>query len=240
MSKKTVVLLSGGPDSAVAAYNAVSQGHEVHTLTLMSKSRGHNLVEVSYAERMAKHLKVPHETIDVSSLTSLFSDRPNYKFAVGGARDCLPEGQVVAPLSVEFMHMLACIYATSHGIDNFVWSIHRKDVDEDLEWERDAMKAYETLISLRVGRPFTFEMPFLEMEKADVLKLGQELGVPYEDTFSCFSSLENIHCGKCYKCHERRSQFALAGVPDLAKYAANDDYKARNPGKRYYNIPEFA
>ncbi len=51
--------------------------------------------------------------------------------------------------------------------------------------------------------------PFLAMTKAEIVKLGNELGVPFERTWSCYKG-GAVHCGTCGTCNERREAFALA------------------------------
>lgn len=57
------------------------------------------------------------------------------------------------------------------------------------------------------------------MTKADIIKLGAELKVPYEKTWSCYKGNE-LHCGRCGTCIERREAFYLAGVEDPTEYEA--------------------
>lgn len=65
--------------------------------------------------------------------------------------------------------------------------------------------------SLRLIRPFG------ERNKRDVMSLGRNL--PLELTFSCIAPLDGVHCGRCNKCAERRSAFALSSIPDKTPYA---------------------
>jgi 7-cyano-7-deazaguanine synthase len=60
--------------------------------------------------------------------------------------------------------------------------------------------------------------PFLEWTKADIVRLGAELAVPFEETWTCYQGAE-VHCGACGSCMERREAFAGAGVPDPTQYA---------------------
>jgi 7-cyano-7-deazaguanine synthase len=60
--------------------------------------------------------------------------------------------------------------------------------------------------------------PFVEWSKADIVRRGAELGVPFADTWSCYRG-RDVHCGTCGTCVERREAFALAGVPDPTRYA---------------------
>ena len=55
------------------------------------------------------------------------------------------------------------------------------------------------------------------MTKADIVKLGAELGVDFARTWSCYKG-GKFHCGKCGTCTERREAFELAGVPDPTVY----------------------
>jgi 7-cyano-7-deazaguanine synthase len=57
------------------------------------------------------------------------------------------------------------------------------------------------------------------MHKADVVRLGIELGVPLELTLSCMNPRDGMHCGQCSKCRERRDAFNEVGVADPTKYA---------------------
>ena len=65
------------------------------------------------------------------------------------------------------------------------------------------------------GRQLRIEAPFVNMNKADVVKIGLELGVPYELTWSCYEGGEKP-CGKCGTCIDRAAAFAANGVEDPA------------------------
>lgn len=74
--------------------------------------------------------------------------------------------------------------------------------------------------SLGLAHEFTIAAPFAAMHKADVIRLGSKLGVPFALTMSCMNPRGGLHCGVCSKCRERRDGFAEAGVPDPTIYAA--------------------
>jgi 7-cyano-7-deazaguanine synthase len=59
--------------------------------------------------------------------------------------------------------------------------------------------------------------PFIHKTKAQIVEVGASLGVPYEDTWSCYEGGES-HCGLCGTCTERKEAFELAGVPDPTVY----------------------
>ena len=56
------------------------------------------------------------------------------------------------------------------------------------------------------------------MRKADVIRLGRSLEVPFDATLSCMQPREGLHCGRCSKCRERRDGFLEAGIVDPTRY----------------------
>ena len=79
-------------------------------------------------------------------------------------------------------------------------------------------------LSLGLDHPIEIVTPFLEWQKQDVIHRGAELGVPFELTLSCMrpdtaATGPPRHCGLCSKCRERRDAFATAGVADPTPYA---------------------
>ena len=78
-------------------------------------------------------------------------------------------------------------------------------------------------LSLGLGHAIEIATPFLAWEKDDVIRRGIELGVPFELTLSCMNPVVTTglpqHCGLCSKCRERRDAFASAGVSDPSTYA---------------------
>ena len=75
-------------------------------------------------------------------------------------------------------------------------------------------------LSLGLAHPITVTAPFVEMDKSDVIRLGAELGVPFELTLSCMNPRQGLHCGQCSKCRERRDAFHEAGFADPTAYAS--------------------
>lgn len=59
--------------------------------------------------------------------------------------------------------------------------------------------------------------PFLHLSKADIVREGNALGVPFEKTWSCYKGGKR-HCGRCGTCVERIEAFQLASVPDPTEY----------------------
>jgi 7-cyano-7-deazaguanine synthase len=90
----------------------------------------------------------------------------------------------------------------------------------------DARPAFFTAmaeaLSLGLDTPIAIEAPFATWDKARVIQRGVALGVPLELTLSCMNPTVGElprHCGSCSKCRERREAFGAAGVDDPTDYA---------------------
>ena len=84
---------------------------------------------------------------------------------------------------------------------------------------RTFFDAMQQALSIGVDHPIVIETPFSEMSKADVIRLGESLGVRFDLTLSCMQPVEGRHCGRCSKCRERRDAFNEATVADPTDYA---------------------
>lgn len=81
---------------------------------------------------------------------------------------------------------------------------------------RDAM---QQALSLGLAHELSIEAPFAGWSKADVIRRGAALGVPFELSLSCMSPRGTTHCGTCSKCRERHDAFLDAGIADPTEYA---------------------
>jgi 7-cyano-7-deazaguanine synthase len=79
--------------------------------------------------------------------------------------------------------------------------------------------AMERALSIGLASPIRIETPFATLHKADVIRRGAALGVPFELTMSCMQPSDGLHCGRCSKCRERRDGFIEANVVDPTRYA---------------------
>ena len=75
-------------------------------------------------------------------------------------------------------------------------------------------------LSVGLATTIAIAAPLLTQSKADVIALGQSLGIPLELTLSCMQPSSGLHCGRCSKCRERRDAFREASVEDKSSYQA--------------------
>lgn len=79
-------------------------------------------------------------------------------------------------------------------------------------------------VTLGLAHHVSIDAPFAEVTKAEVIRRGRELGVPFELTLSCMNPRPGpgglpMHCGVCSKCRERHDAFLEAGIEDRTFYA---------------------
>ena len=78
-------------------------------------------------------------------------------------------------------------------------------------------EAMSRALSMGLDAPIAIEAPYATLHKADVIRRGAALGVPFELTLSCMQPVNGRHCGRCSKCRERREAFVAAGIEDPAR-----------------------
>jgi 7-cyano-7-deazaguanine synthase len=85
----------------------------------------------------------------------------------------------------------------------------------------DFRAAMARALSLGLAYELQIEAPYAGMSKAEVIRRGLGLGVPFDLTLSCMSPVRSPirHCGTCSKCRERHDAFLEAGLADPTAYA---------------------
>jgi 7-cyano-7-deazaguanine synthase len=111
----------------------------------------------------------------------------------------------------------AAIHCAQHGISTIAIGTLAGNPFPDATL--DFFGTLARAISLGLAHEIAIQAPFVHLHKSDIIRLGQELGVPLELTLSCMDPRDGLHCGECSKCRERRDAFREAGMEDLTRYA---------------------
>src|SRR3990170_1766913 len=212
--EKCVVVLSGGPDSATVAYWAKKQGFDAHAITF--KYGQIATKEVSCAQKIAKKLSIPIKIVDLSSLKEVF----------GGVTslcntDIPMTSSFSQPIIVPFRNAIflsvAVSYAASICANKILYGAQGSDEPFYPDCRREFYKAFEKAACLGTGSNISVEAPFSDKPKSETIKIGTQLGVPFNLTWSCYRNGLK-HCGKCESCANRKKAFAGAGIPDPTEY----------------------
>jgi len=218
---KAVVLLSGGLDSTTAAAMARREGWELYALNIRYGQI--HLAELEAARRVAgalgvtRHIELPVE-LSVFGGSALTGDGDIPKDALGS--DGIPSTYVPARNTV-FLS-LALAWAEVLGAERIVIGVNALDYSGYPDCRPEFIAAFEYLASLATkagveGRPLRLFTPLQHLTKAGIIRLGQELGLDYGLTHSCYDPTpEGRPCGHCDSCLLRARGFAEAGIPDPA------------------------
>ena len=202
---RTLVVCSGGLDSVTLSHMVAVEQTLSHLISFDYGQR-HNK-ELEYARRCAKRLGVTHDIVDISDIGrrltgSALTDGdavPEGHYAEDTMRLTVVPNRNAIMLTIAFGVAMArraeAVAAAMHGGDHFIYPDCRAPfVDAFATMQRFALDGLAQI---------AFATPFLRWSKADIVREGVRLGVPFSETWSCYKGGAR-HCGRCGTCVERR------------------------------------
>ena len=216
--KKAVVLLSGGLDSATCLYMAKQQKYQVHGLILKYGQR--HVREIEYAKRLARKVKCPYKVVTISlpwQGSSLLDKTKKIPTRAHISSKDIPSTYVPAR-NIIFLSFAAS-YAEAIGAQAIFIGANAVDYSGYPDCRPDFMQAYQTMIQKGMksgvqGKKIQVKTPIIHLTKAQIIRRGMKLGVPYHLTWSCYKGGKKP-CGKCDSCRLRQKGFEEAGFPDV-------------------------
>ncbi len=225
MTKKAVILLSGGLDSATTLAVAKNRGFRCFALTFSYGQR--HSVELKAAKKVAKFLGAAHKIINISPAAFSGSALTDKSIKVPMDRNLkssqIPVTYVPARNTIFLSYALA--FAESIGAFDIFIGVNAADYSGYPDCRPEYIKAFEKMANLataaavqKKGR-FKIHTPIIKMTKAQIIKTGTRLGVDYSLTHSCYNpNKAGKPCGRCDSCRLRLRGFAQAGLKDPLKY----------------------
>ncbi|NQT22251.1 MAG: 7-cyano-7-deazaguanine synthase QueC [Candidatus Omnitrophica bacterium] len=212
MSKKAVVLLSGGMDSATTLFMAKERGYKCIALIFDYGQR--NRREIKSAKNVAKKAGCPYILAKVTlprKGSSLLD--PRIRIPKGRKRKAIPSTYVPARNTV--MLSIALSYAESMRAHYIFIGAHTEDYSGYPDCRPGYFKAFNNVknIGTKLGTKIKILTPLLNKSKSEIIIKGLQLGVPYRMTWSCYKGGLRP-CGECDSCYYRRKGFRKAGVKD--------------------------
>ena len=222
MSGKAVVIVSGGIDSTTLLYKTLKKGYKVSALTFNYGQK--HVKEIESAKYFCEALDTPHKVVDLTSIKDLLSGSaltdpgvqiPNVP-ETAEHYDTL-KATIVPNRNAIFLS-IAVGFAVSTGSDHIYFGAHHSDRGVYPDCRKEFVEALQVTERLATDNPaLEIDAPFVEVEKSEIVKLGAELGVPFEKTWTCYHG-GGIHCGACSSCRERKRAFRESGVKDPTEY----------------------
>ncbi len=214
------MIFSGGLDSTTLLwFLAREMGEKVHALTFNYGQR--HVKEIEHAKAVVEFARregidVEHVVVDISSIRDLISvgalagdERvPNAHYEDEVQRVTIVPNRNMIMLSI------AVGYAVKIGDRAVYYSAHRGDYANYPDCRKEFVKAMDTAVYLaNIFTPVEVKAPFIDMNKAEIVRIGLKLGVPYHLTWTCYEGGERP-CLMCGACIERTEAFLLNETKD--------------------------
>lgn len=220
--QKSIVLCSGGLNSAVL----VALAKEAGPIALLHVRYPHQAAarETAMFEKLAAHFDVADR---------LVVDLPHFGEIGGNARveDRIDLEDAIAIKCAPSTCFVAGLMPTLIGVA-FTWAERLESaqiwvgVSENLgrpgpmtsaaypDYSREFLTTFEQALALASARPpIRIETPLIDLDRADIIRLGRQFEVPFKWTWSCLASGETP-CQRCLGCATRVRGFIAAGQPD--------------------------
>ena len=232
MTKKAVVLYSGGLDSTTCMAIARNMGFSPYALSFAYGQR--HCVELEKARDYAPLIGASqHMVIDVnlrqmggSALTA------DIEVPKGGVK----EGEIpvtYVPARNTIFLSFALGWAEVLGAADIFIGVNALDYSGYPDCRPEFIEAFRQLANLATragveGQPYQIHAPLIHLSKAQIIQQGLALGVDYRLTHSCYDpTSEGLACGRCDSCLLRLKGFAEVGIPDPVGYVGT-----KEPGDR--------
>ena len=214
---KALVLHSGGIDSSTCLAIAARDYDE--TLSLSVNYGQRHSREIFAAAAVASHFGVKHEvlelpTIENSMLTDESREIPNISY---------DDIEGISPTYVPFRNGLLisniASIAQAREFDAIFFGAHSEDAHDWAypDCTPEFIGAMANAVYIGTYQKVRLITPLEWLGKADIIKLGTELNVPWQFTWSCYKG-EEQHCGQCPTCRARHQGFVDAGIEDPTEY----------------------
>lgn len=212
--RSCLVLLSGGIDSATAAYWMISRGYKVEALFFdfgRSDIDGPRRSARIIAEHLGVYLHVVKTALWGELLEHIARSNQSYSLNAG-----TKDERLLLFCNVSCLCSMAMTYASMLNITTIVLGINQGDMDTSKGL--DALLRMSTkLMAEMTTSELKILMPFIRKDKAVILRTSMRLGVPLTDTWSCGRDAD-LHCGTCIECQDRQRAFHEAALKDPTEY----------------------
>ncbi|HCT98767.1 MAG TPA: 7-cyano-7-deazaguanine synthase QueC [Methylococcaceae bacterium] len=223
MTKKAVVLLSGGLDSVTVLATAQAQGYTCYALSFDYGQRHNAELQAAADIAAAYHVELKVIRLDLGSIGGS---------ALTDAHIAVPQ-QLEAGIPVTYVPArntvflsLALGWAEVLKAQDIFIGVNAVDYSGYPDCRPEFIAAFEQLANVATkssveGTPFRIHTPLINLTKAQIIEKGTQLGVNYKQTVSCYCANERGEaCGRCDACRLRRNGFVAAGIEDVTRYVA--------------------
>ncbi|MBR3399240.1 MAG: 7-cyano-7-deazaguanine synthase QueC [Prevotella sp.] len=214
--KDSIIIVSGGMDSVTLLYDFKDR---IALGISFDYGSNHNAKEIPFARWHCEQLGIEHITIDLAFMPQYF------KSSLLEGADAIPEGHyadenmksTVVPFRNGIMLSIAAGIAESRGLKYVMMANHGGDHTIYPDCRAEFVEAMSEATKAGTFPGIEILAPYTNITKADIARKGKALGIDYSKTWSCYKG-EDVHCGKCGTCVERKEALREAGIEDTTIY----------------------
>lgn len=222
LSRRAVVLVSGGLDSTTCLAIAKAQGYAVYALSFDYGQRSSSELQaarkIASSMGVSKHLVIPLGIGELggSALTDHDLSVPEQE------SEGIPITYVPARNTIFLSYALG--FAEVLEARAIFIGVNARDYSGYPDCRPEFIHAFEKMANLATrsaleGAPISIQTPLIALSKADIIKIGMQLGVDYSNTVSCYQAdTQGRACGRCDSCRFRKKGFSEAGLVDPTRY----------------------
>jgi len=203
-SIKALSLLSGGMDSMTTLAIALEECHEVRAISILYGQR--HSKEVEHAKMIADYFGVPHHIYEID----LKMMKSELTTGVPLNTQKLPSTYVPARNGLFLLYAMGI--AQSLNYNRVYIGINMIDASYP-DCTDTFINTMQKIFDIYTGGNIMICAPLIYLDKADIVREGERLGVPWKLSWSCYHNNDKP-CGKCDSCKKRAEGFKKAGVID--------------------------
>ena len=222
MTKKAIILLSGGLDSVTVLAQAKQQGYKVYALSF-DYGQKHNAELISARKIAHDYQVIEHKVINLGLGSIGGSALTDDALVVPVTpQEGIPVTYVPARNTVFLSFALG--WAEVLGAHDIFIGVNAVDYSGYPDCRPQFIEAFQALANVATkagveGHKIKIHAPLIDMTKGEIILQGTELGVNYASTVSCYAaSPEGLACGECEACRLRQQGFEQAGIADPTHY----------------------
>lgn len=217
--RKAIILLSGGVDSTTCLALAKEEYDEIIAVSI-DYGQTHKR-ELEAAEKICQYYKTPHKVIDLKDIFKSSKSSLNANSGItiteGDYKDQTLSKQINTEVEFRngiFISIMASL-ALQFKAEAIFYGAHKDDSGAIYaDCSDEFIDKITELVSIGTKNKVSLITPFKNYTKADIVKKGLELNVPYKLTYSCYKGGEKP-CGKCGTCIDRKKAFKANGIYDI-------------------------
>lgn len=224
MSKKAISVLSGGLDSTVAT-SVYGKDYEIHAITFDYGQRSVER-EIRAAKEICEKMGYEHTVIDLkwlgkisnSSLTSNEEVPTLSENQLDDLEVCSETASSVwVPARNTVFTAIALAFAETINAEIIIVGWDKEEAATFPDNSKEFLEIFNRLIEVGSPEDIEIKAPAIDLDKDEIVKLGDELNSPMDLSYSCYQGEEN-HCGVCESCMRRKRAFKKVGIKDESVY----------------------